>query len=406
MLALKIILAVISVLLMIHPAYFVIIALHGFRKPVKIKESSEKKKFCAVVAARNEEKVISKLLESLKNQNYPKDKFDICVVVNNCTDNTKVIAENEQVNIFQCSDKVNCKGQALKEFFDSGVTDSYDAFCIFDADNVVDKNFISKMNDAYMSGATVAQGYREAKNSKDSYTTGCYSIFFWLLNRFMIYPRSLMGTTVYLVGTGWMVRSENIKKYGFETTTMTEDLEYMLQSVLNDQEIMYVPEAKTYDEYTKNIKTSWNQKRRWSTGMLQSCIKYIKQLMKKAIHEKDKNAFDVAAYIFTPCLQPLVILSILISVVLFIDGMIYSPFSIFFFAVPLLCGFVVTIAVSILVIKLEGHKLSDIKFVSYVFLWVFLLAWVPVTFLSIVKPVKEWKHIEHVKSIDISEIDN
>ena len=59
---------------------------------IKFKEkpllTNKKHKFMAIIPAHNEEMVIGNLIESLKNQDYDKDLYDIYVIADNCTDNT------------------------------------------------------------------------------------------------------------------------------------------------------------------------------------------------------------------------------------------------------------------------------------------------------------------------------
>lgn len=134
--------------------------------------------------------VIGNLIDTLKSQNYPEELLDVYVLPNNCTDNTEEVSLEHGAKVFHCSSKVHSKGAALEEFFDDTFAnnDVYDAFCIFDADNLVDPGFFIAMNNAMCSGETIAQGYRDSKNPADSWISGCQSIFYWTLNRFGIWP--------------------------------------------------------------------------------------------------------------------------------------------------------------------------------------------------------------------------
>ena len=52
-------------------------------------KSEKKNKFAILIPARNEEGVIKDTIEDLyKNQNYPRELYDVYVVCHNCTDNT------------------------------------------------------------------------------------------------------------------------------------------------------------------------------------------------------------------------------------------------------------------------------------------------------------------------------
>ena len=99
----------------------------------------------ALIPAHNEEKVIKYLIESLKEQNYPKECLDIYVVADNCTDNTAEIARNAGAIVYERTDpEKKTKGYAMQWFLKQKIEENadYDAFCVFDADNVANPDFI------------------------------------------------------------------------------------------------------------------------------------------------------------------------------------------------------------------------------------------------------------------------
>ena len=69
----------------------------------------------------------------------------------------------------------------------------YDAMCVFDADNLVHPDFLARMNDAVCAGHVAVQGFRDSKNPEQSAISGCYSICYWMLNRFYNSARSALG---------------------------------------------------------------------------------------------------------------------------------------------------------------------------------------------------------------------
>ena len=72
---------------------------------VKLKEKplliDKNHKFMAIIPAHNEEAVVGNLVESLKNQDYPKDLYDIYVIADNCTDNTAKIAREKGAIVYE-----------------------------------------------------------------------------------------------------------------------------------------------------------------------------------------------------------------------------------------------------------------------------------------------------------------
>ena len=88
---------------------------------VKLKEKplliNKQHKFMALIPAHNEAAVISNLVESLKNQNYPKELLDIYVIADNCTDNTAEVARNAGAIVYERFDETKkTKGYAMQWF--------------------------------------------------------------------------------------------------------------------------------------------------------------------------------------------------------------------------------------------------------------------------------------------------
>lgn len=121
-----------------------------FYKDKCVINANKQHKFMAIIPARNEEKVIQNLINSLKNQNYPAELIDIYVIADNCTDKTASISKNAGAIVYERFNSVRkSKGFALEWFFNiilNEYPDKYDAFCVFDADNIVAPDFFNIMN--------------------------------------------------------------------------------------------------------------------------------------------------------------------------------------------------------------------------------------------------------------------
>ena len=129
--------------------YYLVLGLLGlFRKEEK-KNYTPKNKFALLIAAHNEEVVIGSLIESMLKLDYPKDMYDIFVIADNCTDDTAKISKGYGVNVCErfAEDKRG-KGYALEWMFAKlfKMDKKYDAVAIFDADNLVHKDFLKEMN--------------------------------------------------------------------------------------------------------------------------------------------------------------------------------------------------------------------------------------------------------------------
>ena len=110
----------------------------------------------------------------------------------------------------------------------------YDAMCVFDADNLVHPDFLARMNDAVCAGHVAVQGFRDSKNPEQSAISGCYSICYWMLNRFYNSARSALGLSALVNGSGFTATAGLLRELGgWNTVTMTEDYEFSAQCALN-----------------------------------------------------------------------------------------------------------------------------------------------------------------------------
>lgn len=152
----------------------------------KFPKNEEKKRICVIIPAHNEEDVIFDTVRLLfERQNYPKELFDVYVVAHNCTDNTAQLAEKAGAKVLVLDDpdpKKHIVSYALKFGYEHILASGIDySFSIrLDADNHVCDDFLSLMNDAYLSGAKIARPYESALNmTQNQFTRACglYYIF-------------------------------------------------------------------------------------------------------------------------------------------------------------------------------------------------------------------------------------
>ena len=393
----------------IYGIYYLGIGVFGYTKHNKYVLSPPKNRIAVVVAARNEAAVIGNLIESLHQQDYPQELMDVYVIPNNCTDNTKEVALEHGAKIMTCTAEVKSKGAALSQFFDYifEENDVYDAFCVFDADNLVDKHFITAMNNVLESGEKIAQGYRDSKNPEDSWISGCQSVFYWTLNRFMNLARHKLDWSATLNGTGFMMHADVIKKEGFKTFSLTEDIEFTTQCIIKGYRVAWVPEAITYDEHPITFDQSWSQRKRWSTGTIQCFNQYSQQLIDAVIKDKNRCAVDMLMFLVSPFMQVLTciytICSFIILGMLFITTSVWSnalTFAILFS----IGGVLFSVVFTAMVLWLEGKKIRQINNISVFSFWFYLASWIPINVLCFIKPIEIWEPIEHTKSIKISQL--
>jgi cellulose synthase/poly-beta-1,6-N-acetylglucosamine synthase-like glycosyltransferase len=399
---------ILFIITLTYALYFGITGLFGFKNMNKklIKKHKAKNKFAILIASRNEEEVVPSLIKSLLKQNYPSELFDVYVIPNNCTDNTEKVSLKAGAKIIKCTVPTKSKGEVLKFTFDKLSKEDIDAYVIFDADNVVHPDFLARMNDALCEGYKVAQGFRDSKNPGDNWISGSYSIFYWIQNFFFSKARMQMGGAASINGTGFMVKKEIIDEYGFNTVTLTEDVEFTAQCALNNIKVMFAEDAITYDEQPTKFKASWKQRKRWSMGNIQCFKTYYKKLFTTYRKTGYIACLDMLLSFMAPFIQ---ILATILTVVLFVfkilNIQLYDVFSymyaygIIFFA----ASYIANIILNIFIVKYNKKSVKEI--LSGILLFtIFMLTWIPINFICIFKKDLTWEPIKHSRNVDIDEI--
>ena len=380
---------------------------------VKLKEKPLKEnkehRFMAIIPAHNEQEVIENLVESLKNQNYNKELYDIYVIADNCTDNTARVARNAGAIVYERYDETKkTKGYALDWFLQQKIKEDapYDAICVFDADNIVDKNFLKAMNKKLCQGEEVVQGYRDIKNPTDNWITSGYALFYWTMHRFYHLARYNLGLSPLLNGTGFMVKFDIIKENnGWKTVTLTEDIEFSLQRILKGKRLGWATDAIVYDEQPTGFKQSWSQRSRWTVGHMQCIKEYTGKLAEAAKENKTMVNFDGLLYIVGSI--PMFILTIILLLSNFVlyagEGMTQIELisNILKYLIP---TFVLPSLTAAFVMFLDGKPIKTMikGFFTYP---LFMGSWILINIKCLFKRDTKWEKINHVRSIKIDEVD-
>lgn len=394
---------------LLYGTYFAVSGFLGIimKSKVKFKKSKKKNFFAIIVAARNESQVIGNLVESLKELDYPKDRYGIFIVPNNCTDNTSKVALDSGATVLECNVKTKTKGDVLKFAFNKLKDNKeIDAYVIFDADNLVHKDFLKHMNDCLNSGYKVAEGYRDSKNPKDNWISGSYTIFYLFQNIFFNRSRMSFDASASINGTGFMISKDIIDRDGFETFTLTEDVEFTGQCALKGEKIAFVEDAITYDEYPIDFGASWKQRKRWSAGIIQCMNIYSFKLFKKYLKTKNLACLDMSLVYLGPLMQVISFINLVMLVIFKIVGIQLHDIFSYFFATNIVF-FVVVLAMGIAIeIFALLYKKKDLKGMtaSIILFSIFVLSWIPINISVFVKKYNKWEAIKHTRSIKIDDI--
>lgn len=267
----------------------------GFFCTRKFPKAKKQHKYAILIAARNEETVIGNLIDSIKNQDYPSELVTIFVSADNCTDNTAKIAREHGAICYERHDPDHrTKGYALEFLVDNIGRDygieSFEAYFIFDADNLLKKDYITRMNEAFDSGEKIVTSYRNTKNFSDNWIAASYGIHWLRTIRHEHRARSVLNLATRIQGTGFMFASEIIKN-GWHYVSFTEDRAFSADAVVNGYRISYCDAAEFYDEQPTSLRIALRQRIRWGKGHLQAFVESGPKLL---LHVFNPNGVKTA----------------------------------------------------------------------------------------------------------------
>ena len=386
-----------SVICTLFSLYYLFASFAGLLlKPRPIPSRPAKHRIAAVIPARNEAAVIGKLVESLLAQDYPRALLDIYVVPNNCKDDTEAVARAAGAGIIRVEGPIRAKGDVLRgAFAQLSATGKYDAYCVFDADNLVDRGFMRAVNDALEAGYQVGQGYRDTKNPYDNWVTGSLTAFYWFMSRFYNESRFRLGMSCHLNGTGIMVSDATIRAIGWDTHTMTEDQEFTALCAMNGIKICWMSGARIYDEQTRSFWVSCVQRRRWTAGSLQCLRRYVPRLLK----QHTAATLDMVMLFLGNLLCIIGIVPGVGTALGLLPFFISHPWRILALVLVAAGYYLACCGAAAVLYHAEGRL--NRRSLSGVFGFpIFMMSWMPVNIFACLTPPPQWTEIRHTRSMN------
>lgn len=363
------------------------------------KERNNKGKFAILIPARDESRVIEELLNSILNQTRKIDSDDVYVIVEEESDKTVELVKNKNMNIvFRHDLSKKRKGYALDDAIKEILEQKkhYDAYFIFDADNVLDKDYIKNMEEAYESGYDIGIGYRNTKNGNDSVIAAASSLTFSMINTLGNEHKTKCNNTLTISGTGFYIKGDIVEKLsGYPFNSLTEDYELTLYATLNDLTTTYVKNAIFFDEQPVKYNITINQRTRWIKGFFEARKKYIPLLLKKEINKNFSSSFHQIMGV-----TPYILLIIGLLGILLINYFNVKNTIILILFVYL----IMVLITSIMVLKENTYLNINNKMKIKVILYnpIFLTTYIICLFKAILNKDVKWLKIEHSKSLDTS----
>ena len=384
---------------------------------VRLPEAKRRHRYAFVIAAHNEEMVVGNLVRSIFAQDYPRELMDVFVVCDACTDDTHRVAEEAGAVVWDRNDLARRgKSWALDYAFDrilNDYGDAYEAFVVFDADNLVSRDYISVMNQAFDAGYLVCTGYRNSKNFDSSWISAAYALWFMREAKFLNNARMMSGTSCAISGSGWLVSQKIIRgMHGWGFHSLTEDIQFSTFCGANDIQIGYAP-AEFFDEQPVTFKASWTQRLRWSKGMYEVFFSYARDLLKGISHGRF-SSYDMLVTVAPG--NMLTLLSVSVNVAYLAIGALSHGFiatqaelnmcvgSLVMTIVSMYSSFFVMGLITTITERRHIHAKKRWRVLTNLLTFpIFELSYIPINVVALFKKV-EWVPTRHDIAVDVSDI--
>ena len=353
------------------------------------KDIKKKPDLAILIPARNEAYVIEDLLKSIFKQTYPIKKENVYIIVESSNDKTVKIAKEYGVNVFIRKHlELKTKGYALQELIEDldKKNKYYDLYFIFDADNILNQDFIKQMIYKYKEGYTMATGYRALKNKDNAISVSAW-LTFLLVNEYRNLDCKKHLSNMLFSGTGFYLHGRLIKEWHtFPFHSLTEDYECSIYATLHELATTYNPKAIFYDTQPNNYKESIKQRSRWIKGFMTNWFKNMVSLLKNSfrnvVNKRSNMEFSLG----------------IIPGVLFVGGLFFCllGFTKSIIGSLLILYLLTTLMTFILLLKEDKLKLTKGLFIKSIFYHpIFLLSYLHAFLIFLFKKDLGWDIISH-----------
>lgn len=270
----------------------------------KMKEELDYYPFVTVmVPSHNEGIVIRKTAESLLSLDYPEDRYEIIIINDNSSDNSKEILEEVQkkykgrnFTIINTDSVTGGKGKS--NALNLGFNQSRGEYiAIYDADNTPEpkalKYLVQTIEEDEKLGAVI--GKFRCRNKNVNLLTAFINIetlsFQWMAQA----GRWQLFNLCTIPGTNFIIRKNLIEEMGgWDTKAITEDTEISFRLYRMGYKIKFMPLAVTWEQEPQTLKVWFRQRSRWAKGNIYVVLKNVKYIFKK---NAGVTRFDLIYYV-------------------------------------------------------------------------------------------------------------
>ncbi|MEM9187970.1 MAG: glycosyltransferase family 2 protein [Myxococcota bacterium] len=249
------------------------------------------RRLAVVIPAHNEESVVRSAVRSIMACESAPCPVSVFVIADNCSDRTATAAGEAGAQVLVRNDPLlRGKGYALEYAFRviGERHEDVDAFLVVDADTTVDANFLRATHDAFASGAAAVQCRYLIQNPEASPRVRLMGVAFMAFNVLRPRGRDRLGLSAGILGNGFGLARETVKRVPYTARSVVEDLEYHLELVRTGLRVEFVDETAVRAIQPDGEQANQTQRSRWEGGRFRMIREHVPQLLHEVVRGKPR----------------------------------------------------------------------------------------------------------------------
>ncbi len=235
-----------------YPLFLVILTLF-IKKPYEKKDIEPS--VTLLIPAHNEERVIKNKIENTLTLDYPKNKLEVIIILDECTDKTKDILSSYIKDNIKIIEQKPRKGKMAA--LNMAIAKASGEIILFsDANSIYKKDVIRKIirnfKDARIGCVCGELRYKNSPDG-DKEVEGVY----WKYERFLKIRESLLQSLLVVNGSIYAIRKELFEEV---EESLADDFVIPMRIAKKGYGLVYEPEARATEKPSESIKDEFNRK--------------------------------------------------------------------------------------------------------------------------------------------------
>nr|WP_298994658.1 glycosyltransferase family 2 protein [uncultured Allomuricauda sp.] len=259
----------------------------------------KQRKFAVLIPGYKEDAVIVDVAEQALKQTYPTDLYEVIIIADSFQESTLSELRKLPLRVVEVSFEKSTKSKALNKAMEV-IGDDYDIALILDADNIMEREFLVKINESFNKGYKVVQGHRIAKNTNTSFAI-LDAVSEEVNNHIFRKGHRVLGFSSALIGSGMAFDYFFFKKMMAQVKAVGGfDKELELELLKKRIKIEYLHEALVLDEKVQKSEVFANQRKRWLSAQFIYFRRYVWDGLKELIAKGNLDFLDKVYQMVSP----------------------------------------------------------------------------------------------------------